>query len=60
MKRFLLFAGDEYYPLGGWHDFKGDFETLEDAQTWFLKVVLRYDWAHVYDTISRTSKDLIP
>lgn len=26
MKRFWLFAGDTYYPLGGMNDFKADFD----------------------------------
>ena len=32
MKRFLLFTHDTYYPGGGWHDFKGDFDTKEEAE----------------------------
>jgi viroplasmin and RNaseH domain-containing protein len=32
---FLLFAGHRYYPLGGSQDFKGIFETIEDAKQWF-------------------------
>lgn len=31
MKRYLLFAGDNYYPLGGWDDFEGDFDTADEA-----------------------------
>lgn len=31
MKIFLVFSGSEYYPLGGWADFKGDFDALPDA-----------------------------
>ena len=31
LKRYLLFAFDNYYPSGGWSDFRGDFETLEEA-----------------------------
>lgn len=58
MKQFLLFAGDIYYPDGGWADFKGDFETIEAA----LKELVIYDssydnttidyveWAHIIDT----------
>lgn len=33
MKRFLLFAFDTYYPNGGWDDFKGSFDTVEEATT---------------------------
>lgn len=31
MKQYLLFASPRYYPEGGWNDFCGDFDTLEDA-----------------------------
>lgn len=31
MKRFLLFAYGITSPDGGWNDFKGDYETLEEA-----------------------------
>lgn len=31
MKRFLLFAGDQYYPSGGWQDFKKSFDTVLEA-----------------------------
>lgn len=29
---FLLFNGYEYYPEGGFDDFSGSFETIEDAK----------------------------
>lgn len=32
MKRFLLFAGPDYYPRGGWLDFRGSFDTEQDAR----------------------------
>lgn len=28
---YLLFAGGTYYAAGGWLDFQGTFDTLEDA-----------------------------
>ena len=31
MKRFLVFGFDSYYPDGGWEDFKGHADTIEDA-----------------------------
>lgn len=31
MKRYLLFAWDQYYPMGGFNDFVNDFETEEEA-----------------------------
>lgn len=32
MKRYLLFQCNDYYPSGGWDDFVGDYDTIEDAQ----------------------------
>lgn len=31
MDQYLLFAGDQFYPDGGWQDFKGSFTTLKAA-----------------------------
>jgi len=31
MKRYWLFAGDNYYPDGGWNDFVGTFDAVQDA-----------------------------
>lgn len=31
MDRYLLFAGDNYYPDGGWDDFRGSFSCVSDA-----------------------------
>lgn len=31
MGRYLLFAGDEYYPAGGWQDYKGRFDSVKEA-----------------------------
>lgn len=32
MKRYLLFAGDNYYPSGGVNDFVMDYDTVEEAE----------------------------
>lgn len=32
VKRFLVFSFDSYYPSGGWNDFKGSYDTLEEAE----------------------------
>lgn len=53
MKRFLLFCGSNYYPDGGWHDYAGDFETLDQATTEAERSTSfdhRFDWWHVVDT----------
>lgn len=33
---FLLFAGEHYYPRGGWEDWRGRFETLDEAKAAFI------------------------
>jgi hypothetical protein len=42
----MLFAGETYYPLGGFEDFTGSFDTLEEAHAWVARV-RGIDWAHV-------------
>lgn len=32
MKRYLAFSGTAYFPLGGWGDFDGEFDTIEEAK----------------------------
>jgi hypothetical protein len=52
MKRYLLFAGDEYYPAGGWEDFRGDFDNPSDAGA--LARAERWGWWQIVDiTIGR-------
>ena len=47
LRRFLLFGGDRYYPLGGFSDFQGDYLTLEEAVT--RAANRAWDWWHVWD-----------
>ncbi len=57
MKRYMLFAGSQYYPSGGWDDFKDSFDTCEEAlvaarlqETGYKgKTKPVYDWFHVVD-----------
>lgn len=46
MKQYALFAGDNYYPMGGMGDFVGSFNTIEEA----LIAIDGKDWWHVIDT----------
>jgi len=46
INRYWLFTGDNYYPEGGMHDFRGKFETMLDA----IVNIGRADWVHVLDT----------
>jgi len=52
MLRYLLFAGEQYYPGGGWEDYKGTFATLEEAQEAESKesAACGYGWSHIVDT----------
>lgn len=62
MKRFLVFAGDDYYPIGGWRDLVGSADTISQAKALApAHVTLAdgsrdwaatggFDWAHVVDT----------
>ncbi len=52
MKRFLLFAGDCYYPDGGALDFRGDFGNLQNAINYHSTLnipTISGGWAHVFD-----------
>ena len=48
MKRYLLFAGDEYYPIGGWEDFLGAYSSLEEANDRLFGTPC--DWWQIVDS----------
>jgi hypothetical protein len=48
MKKYLIFCGDSYYPQGGWADFAGAFDDLEEAKS--AASELCFDWGHVVCT----------
>lgn len=61
MKRFLVFAGDCYYPEGGMNDFQGDFDTLEEARSFESKIKEKFEsdwgdfnWTRIWDSETRT------
>ncbi len=51
MLRFLVFAGSNYYPVGGWEDRQGSFNSLAEAIASAKMVAKReFDgWWHVVD-----------
>ena len=51
---FLLFAGNDYYPDGGAHDFQGAFDSVEKAKLAHDPDEFQYDggWANIFDTDS--------
>lgn len=49
---YLIFAGDNYYPRGGFGDFIGRADTLEDAMA-AARAGGEYgsfDWWHIVDS----------
>lgn len=54
MKKFLLFAGADYYADGGWNDFHGSFDTVAEAEA--IAASLPEDssgsWWHVVDALT--------
>jgi hypothetical protein len=51
MKRYLAFSGDTYYPGGGWNDFNGGADTVDEAR----KLIPNgFDWYQIVDTETQT------
>lgn len=44
---FALFAGENYYPAGGWEDLVGLFPSLEAAQA--ARDEHEHDWYQIVD-----------
>lgn len=60
-KRYWLFAGDEHYAAGGWHDRRGQYDTIAEAVAegkrqrafaWSERLQDVYEWWHVVDVTS--------
>ena len=61
LKRFLLFAGEDYYPLAGWNTFIDSYNSLDDAMSGIVKVEDRqytingiegeYEWYEIVDLV---------
>jgi hypothetical protein len=47
--RYLVFGCTKYYPLGGWDDFRGSFNTLEDAEEFAEESKNKWDWIQIVD-----------
>jgi len=58
MKRFLVFAGANYYPRGGWKDFLDSFDTKEESLVALIGAMKDgKDWGQILDTQSGELKD---
>ena len=56
-RRYCVFAGADYYPSGGWHDFRASRDTLEEAvqaaEALMEDEFLQCSWYHVFDMDQR-------
>lgn len=50
---FALFSFDSYYPNGGWHDFKGFFDSKEEAIEHYKNGMFNGNTAHVVNMTTR-------
>lgn len=54
-KRYWVFGYDKYYPAGGMEDFRGDFDTYEEATAFVRDSHLNYsgwDYVDIYDSLN--------
>jgi hypothetical protein len=54
VKRYLLFAGETYYPSGGWDDFIASFDTVAEARDAGIQHTERFGWFHIIDATTGT------
>ena len=62
MKQYLLFVGDDYYPRGGMHDYKGSFKSAESAKEYVETYHMEFynDWYHIVDASTMNIVDSYP
>lgn len=49
MKKYIMFAGDAYYPRPGMVDYQGDFDSIEEALLYSSQELSSLDWVQVVD-----------
>ena len=47
MKEYLVFLGDDFYPLGGWEDFVDSFAFSEEAIEYIQSIEPAFKWAQI-------------
>jgi hypothetical protein len=52
--RYAVFAGDKYYPTGGWADIKSAGNDLEALKKYLADNKERWDWWQIIDLKTRT------
>lgn len=53
---YMLFSGYAYYPQGGFDDFKGAFETIEECEAAFKNLTYDNEWGQIVSTESMEIK----
>jgi hypothetical protein len=58
MKRYWLFSWDTYYPSGGMSDYRGSFDSLEDARRHLnlSEKISRFDH---YEILDRDTMEIV-
>jgi len=60
MKRYLLFGYDQYYPSGGWTDYKGSFDSIEECKEMIESRNLGYmSKCDYWDIVDRDTEEVI-
>ena len=53
VKRYWMFAGNDYYATGGMHDFGGSFDSVAEAEEGAKTLLVPCEWYHVVDITTR-------
>jgi hypothetical protein len=51
MEQYIVFAGENFYPLGGWCDYIGSYSTVEEARN--AANNRECDWWQIVDITSK-------
>lgn len=57
MKRFIVLAGDNFYP-NGWSDYRGSYDSLEEAVC-LAKSYLESESASWYEVVDSTTAEVV-
>lgn len=44
--RYLVFAGQYYYPSGGWDDYRAQFDNLDEARS-YAKSLIKFEQSYL-------------
>jgi hypothetical protein len=59
IKRFVVFAGMNEHPRGGWSDFQASYDTGEEAHGFIHSIgFMKWQWCQIVDL--ETGRVLVP